>query len=429
MAGLDWPTDYLRAHVPHLAIVSLLALYPSIYHLLANSLGLYEAEILLPGVETMTAVLYFGLFAMSFDFISGYTGYLSFGHAAFYGTGAYTVILVANGAVPLLGPGTPFVVSLLVAGLLAVLLALVVGLVSFRLSGVYFAMITLGFAQVLYVFIRGWDYVARNPRDGPSVGPTHSEGFQLGVPGVDQLNVAIGVLTGDEVTMLGHTLGGTAVSYYAIGAVVLLCYFAMQRIIHSPFGRVMIAIRENEERAVAIGYDTYRYKLAAFAVSGFFAAIAGGLFAGFRRSASPENSFYFLTTGDALLASIIGGFGTLAGPLFGRLFDETVREFLSKSGQGGGLLPYLRAGLGEETLSTPVVGNTSLGTLIDTLLNGHASLYIGIVFVLFVLYVPDGLLGTVRQRVGGKLAHVSAVRFGDGSTANATTDDATGEEE
>ena len=391
----------------------MLALYPAFHHLLVTSPVGAEATMVLPTVERMTAVLYFGLFAMSFDFISGYTGYLSFGHAAFYGTGAYTVILIANGAVPLLGSGTPFMLSLLVGGLVAVVLALIVGVVSFRLSGVYFAMITLGFAQVLYVFVRGWDFVARNPRDGPSVSPIHSEGFQIGVPGVDQLNLAIGILTGDEVTILGQTLGGTAVSYYMIGAVVLVCYFAMQRIVHSPFGRVLIAIRENEERAVAIGYNTYLYKLAAFAISGFFAAIAGGLFAGFRRSASPENSFYFLTTGDALLSSIIGGFGTLAGPLFGRLFDETVREFLSKSGQGGGLLPYLQALLGEGALATPVVGGMTLGGLIDTLLNGHASLYVGVVFVLFVLYVPDGLLGTVRSRYGsGTLASAAAERFG-----------------
>nr|WP_276273945.1 branched-chain amino acid ABC transporter permease [Halomicroarcula sp. GDY20] len=361
----------------------------------------------------MTSVLYFGLFAMSFDFISGYTGYLSFGHAAFYGTGAYTVILIANGAVPLLPTSTPFMVSLLVGGVFAVLLAIVIGLVSFRLSGVYFAMITLGFAQVLYVFVRGWDYVASNPRDGPSVGGTHPSGFDIGIPGVDPFNIGIGVLAGEEAALLGHTLSSTAVSYYMIGLVVLVCYFAMQRIIHSPFGRVMIAIRENEERAVAIGYNTYLYKLAAFAISGFFGAVAGGLFAGFRRSATPESSFYFLTTGDALLASIIGGFGTLAGPLYGWLFDETIREFLSKSGQGGGLLPYLRAGLGEETLATPVIGDMTLGGLVNTLLNGHASLYVGVVFVLFVLYVPDGLLGTVRQRVGGTLADVARARFRD----------------
>ena len=129
--------------------------YPGVYHLLVNSPLATETTALLPRMPTMIALLYFGLFAMSSDFISGYTGYLSFGHAAFYGTGAYFVILVANGKVPLLAPGTPFMLSLLLAGLLAALLALVIGLVSFRLTGVYFAMITLGFAQVMYVFVRG----------------------------------------------------------------------------------------------------------------------------------------------------------------------------------------------------------------------------------------------------------------------------------
>lgn len=408
---MGWPREYLRDHTAHIVIIALLALYPPVYHTLLNSAVSAETQMLLPTVETMVGVMYFGLFAISFDFISGYTGYLSFGHAVFYGTGAYTVILIANGKLPLLGPGTPFMLSLLVGGLIAIVLAILVGLVSFRLSGVYFAMITLGFAQVFYVFVRGWDYVATNPRDGPAVGPSHAEGFQIGVPGIDQLSLSIGVLTGDEVVLLGSTLSGTEVSYYMIGLVVLACYLAMQRVIHSPFGRVMIAIRENEERAVAIGYNTYLYKLGAFAISGFFAAVAGGLFAGFKRSASPENAFYFLVTGDALLASIIGGFGTLAGSLYGHLFDETVREFLSKAGQGGGLLPYLRALLGQETLDATLVGDTTIGGLIDLLLNGHASLYVGLVFVLFVLYVPDGLLGTLRARLGGTFAEALPAKF------------------
>ncbi|SEO88504.1 amino acid/amide ABC transporter membrane protein 2, HAAT family (TC 3.A.1.4.-) [Halogranum amylolyticum] len=360
---------------------------------------------LLPRVETMVGVLYFALFAMSFDFVSGYTGYLSFGHAAFYGTGAYLVVLAANGKLPLLGAETPFVLLLVLGGLLALLLALLIGAVSFRLTGVYFAMITLGFSQVLYVFVRDWDFVGSNPRDGIAV-TGRTTGFEIGVPGVDALNLAIGQLSGDEIEgLLGFvSLSTTEVSYYMVGLVVLVCYFAMQRIIHSPFGRVMVAIRENEERAEAVGYDTFRYKLGAFAISAFFAAVAGGLFAGFRRSATPENAFFFLVAGDALLAAIIGGFGTLAGPLYGRLFDETVREFLSKAGEGGGLLPYLQSQLGEATLSTVVYDGLTVGEAIDTFLNGHAALYVGLLFVLFVLYVPNGMVGTVRDRLGGRVA-------------------------
>ena len=400
-----WYRQYAEDHLVHLLVVLAFAAYPGVYTLLVNSGLSPEVTALLPRIETLVVVLFFGLFAMSFDFISGYTGYLSFGHAAFYGTGAYVVVLAANGKLPGLGPETPFMLLLVLAGLAAAVVALAIGSVSFRLSGVYFAMITLGFSQVLYVFIRDWDFVSSAPRDGVAVTGT-TEGFQIGVPGVDALNVAIGQLTGDSVEgLFGFVnLSTTEVSFYAIGAVVLGCYLALQRLVHSPFGRTLIAIRENEERARAVGYNTYAYKLGAFVVSGFFAGVAGALFAGFRRSVTPENGFYFLVAGDALLASIIGGFGTLAGPLFGRLFDETVREFLSKEGGGGGLLPYLRANVGDATLATELYNGLTVAEAINTFLNGHAALYVGLLFVLFVLYVPNGLLGTTRDRLGGTLS-------------------------
>jgi branched-chain amino acid transport system permease protein len=401
--GVGWPLRYLREHLVHIGVLAFFALYPALYAVLvASPLGA-ELTAVLPRVETMTAVFYFGLFAMAFDFISGYTGYLSFGHAVFYGAGAYLVVLGANGRLPLFGADVPFMFLLVLAGLLGVALAVLVGSVSFRLTGVYFAMITLGFAQVFYVFVRGWDYVSDNPRDGVAV-LGRTEGFDVGIPYVDALNLGIGQLAGEDLALLGLELSAVEVSYYMIGLVVAICYLAMQRIIHSPFGRVMIAIRENEQRAEAIGYDTFRYKLGAFAISGFFAAIAGGLFAGYRWSVSPENSLFFLVTGDALLAAIIGGFGTLAGPLFGRLFDETVQEFLSDAGQGGGLLPYLRENLPASVLETDLLGGLTLGEGIETFLNGHESLYIGALFVLFVLFVPGGLLGTIRARLGGPVA-------------------------
>jgi branched-chain amino acid transport system permease protein len=128
------------------------------------------------------------------------------------------------------------------------------------------------------------------------------------------------------------------------------------------------------------------------------------LFAAFRQSVTPENGFYFLVAGDALLASIIGGFGTLVGPLYGRLFEESVQEFLSKSGSGGGLLPWLEANVPSGVLQAELFNGLTVAEAIDTFLNGHAELYVGVMFVLFVLYVPNGLLGTVRDRAGGTLA-------------------------
>ncbi|RYJ13970.1 branched-chain amino acid ABC transporter permease [Halogeometricum borinquense] len=422
-----WPVQYLRDHVVHLAVIAFFAAYPGVYAVLTNSPVGQEMAYLLPRVETMIAVFYFGLFAMSFDFISGYTGYLSFGHAAFYGAGAYLVVLASNGKIPFVPVDTPFVALLVLGGFVALALAVIIGVVSFRLTGVYFAMITLGFSQVLYVFIRDWDYVGSNPRDGIAV-LERTAPFNIGVPGVDALNLAIGQLAGESVEgFLGFlTFSPAEVSYYMVGLVVAGCYFALQRIVHSPFGRVLIAIRENEERARAVGYDTFRYKLGAFALSAFFAGVAGGLFAGFRRSVTPENSFYFLVAGDALLAAIIGGFGTIAGPLFGRLFDETIREFLSKGGEGGGLLPFIDDTLGEATLSTVLYDGLTVNRAIDTFLNGHAALYLGIVFVLFVLYVPNGLLGTLRDRLGGTVAdrlparavHLVRARTVDQSTSD-----------
>jgi branched-chain amino acid transport system permease protein len=399
-----WLVQYGREHIAHIAVIVFLAVYPGLHTLLVNSAFSPVLVAVLPEVETMIAVLYFGLFAMSFDFISGYTGYLSFGHAAFYGAGAYFVVLAANGKVPFVPSGTPFMLLLILAGLCAVVLAVAIGAVSFRLSGVYFAMITLGFAQVLYVFMRGWNYLGSNPRNGVFV--SGSVVFEIGVPFVDPLNVAIGQLSGDEIEgLLGFiSLSSSEVSYYAIGVVALVCYFAMQRVLHSPFGRVMLAIRENEERARAIGYNTFRYKLTAFAISGFFAGIAGALFSGYRGSVSPDNSLFFLVTGEALLSTIIGGFGTLVGPLYGRLFAESVREFLSKAGAGGGLLPYLRENIPASVLGSELINGFTVADTIETFLNGHASLYLGLLFVLFVLYVPHGLLGTVRARLGSTVA-------------------------
>jgi branched-chain amino acid transport system permease protein len=371
--------------------------------LLRTPLGA-EFNVLLPRIHVMVAVLYVGLFAMSFDFVSGYTGYLSFGHALFYGIGAYLVVLTATGRVPLLPADTPFMALLLLGGMLAVVIALLVGVVSFRLTGVYFAMITLGFAEVAHVFIRNWDHVSSNPRDGASVGA--GDGFSIGVPGVDALQVQIGRLVGTDLGEvfglgLGIAVDATWISYYAVGAVVLVCYFAMQRIIHSPFGRVMIAIRENEERARAVGYDVFRFKLVAFAISGFFAAVAGALFAGYRRSVAPENTFDLFVTADALLASIVGGFGTLAGALYGYLFTASVEGVLSTESHG--VARYLRRVLPDATLSAGV-GGVTVADVIDVLVDGRADLYLGIVFILFVLYVPRGILGTLRDRVGGTVA-------------------------
>ena len=390
--------EYLRDHAVHAAVIVGFVLYPLAYEALLATPAAPFAEAFLPAITFMVVVLYMGLFAMSFDFISGYTGYLSFGHAAFYGTGAYFVVLAANGQIPGVPGGTPFMITLLLGAVVAGLLALVIGSVSFRLTGVYFAMITLGFAQVIYELIRSWGYVSTNPTEGATVS---GDALAIGVPFVDALSLDVGRLTGESVENLlglGIDLSTTVVSYYALGIVVVVCYFAMQRILHSPFGRVMIAIRENEERARAVGYPTYRFKLAAFAISGFFGAIAGGVFAAYSRSVAPDGTFYFLVTADALITTIIGGFGTLAGPVFGTLFTQGLEDVLST--ESGGVATLLRERLPASVLEADLFG-VSLELFVNTAVDGRAPLYLGIIFVLFVLFVPNGILGTLRDRLGG----------------------------
>ena len=398
-----WIGQYLRDHLLLVVIVAMFVAYPFLYGFLTNQFGI-AAAMILPETRTMLTIMALGLFAMSFDFVSGYTGYLSFGHAAFFGIGAYFVVMGFNGQVPLVPAELPFMFLLVLGGLVAAVAALLIGLISFRLSGVYFAMITLGISEVLYVVSNNWDYItpgSSDPSDGVAAGAPSDVGFfepVIGIPFVDPLNAMVGPF-GDE-TLLGFDFGDPQiVSYFLIGAVVLLCYLAMKRIIHSPFGKVMIAVRENEERARAIGYNTFRYKMGAFMISAFFGAIAGGLLVAYVGTIDPQNSFFFLVTGFALVAAIIGGLGTLAGPFFGYIFLEGVQEFLAREGGGGGLQPFL-----EQTLPGGVLelnlGGLTVNEALNSFMTGHGEFYAGIIFVLFVLYIPIGLLGTLRQRLG-----------------------------
>jgi len=407
--SLSWPGEYLRDHTVHILVVLGFVLYPFVQAILIDIFGI-TAQMILPQVSTMTALMWLGLFAMSFDFISGYTGYLSFGHAAFFGTGAYFTILAHNGQIPFLPPELPFMSLIILSAIVAAVLAFLVGVVSFRLTGVYFAMITLGFAELLFVVSENWDWLTpgvADPRDGIAMQPTNQQFVQpeIGVPFVDSLQVEIGRFGSDTLfgldSLLGVAITPTHVSFYALGAVVLICYLLMQRIIHSPFGRVMIAIRENEERAKAIGYKTFRFKMGALMISAFFGAIAGALMVGFNQAADPTDSFYFLVTGFALVASIIGGLGTLAGPLFGYLFFEAVDEFLAREGQGGGLQPFLEQTLPDSVLNF-AVGNLTIDEALSAFMTGHAEFYTGLIFVIFVLYAPIGILGTLRERYGGQ---------------------------
>jgi branched-chain amino acid transport system permease protein len=230
------------------------------------------------------------LFAMSLNLLVGYTGLVSFGHAAYFGIGAYTAgILMKKLAVP-------FLFALPAAAALAALAALVFGFFCVRLTRIYFAMLTLAFAQIVWAICFKWNEVTGGEQGMPEV-PYPDFAWLQSVP----------------------FLGGWRTSeyfYFVSLAVVAACLWAMRRIVASPFGRILTTIRENPERAAFIGVDVRRYELAAFVLAGAFAGVAGGLFGIFNRGVFPDFA-YWSKSAEVLIMTLLGGSQTFYGPAVG----------------------------------------------------------------------------------------------------------------
>jgi branched-chain amino acid transport system permease protein len=289
---------------------------------------------LMPYKALATQVLIFGLFALGFNVLYGYTGRLSFGHAAYYGLGAYgTGIALARLKVDSLWLG-------LGAGLLlAAVGGAIIGYLCLRRSGIYFAMLTLAFAQLLYFVgfhladITGGD-------DGLRGIPT----LPVRIPGVGAIS-----------------LDSSLAFYYFAFVIVAFAMFALKRILDSPFGSVLQAIRENGERAQACGYNVNRIRWLSFVFSASFAGLAGGLDA-MRLSVVPIESLYWTTSGQAVIMTLLGGAGTFFGPFV-----------------GAGTYLVLEDRLSVVTESWPLV--------------------VGAIFMAFVLFLPQGIWGTLLARI------------------------------
>jgi len=238
-----------------------------------------------------------GLYAMAWDFLNGYVGMFSFGHAAFFGTGAYAVaILVVRGGV------TSAPVLLLAALAASVVVGAVVGYLSARVVAVAIFLVTFACAEALYLL------VLTDPR-----GLTNGDNGLAGV--------VLAPLLGVDLTQPGTF-------YYVALAVVVLGYRLLAAIARSQFGQVLLGIRENEVRVRFAGYHVEQYKTAAVAVSAFFAGLAGALTALHERIASPE-TLGWAVSGDAVLYATLGGTGTLLGPVLGAGIVVVAREVLS----------------------------------------------------------------------------------------------------
>ncbi len=257
---------------------------------------------LIPGVYTVfaTNLACFALFAVAFDVLLGFTGLLSFGHAMFWGGSAYvTTIAVVAGHV---APPLAVVVGTMYAGVLA----LGVGAVSIRSAGIYFAMITLALAQLQYFIAFGWHDLTGG-----------ENGLQFAGRG----------------SLAGLSLDNDRVFYYAVLAVVVLCVAFAVRVVGSPFGLVLAAMRDNEPRARSIGYNVARFKLSAFVMSGTMAGLAGALYALNNRLVGLDVVDWH-TSGKVVMMTILGGIGTLYGPIAGAGLFESLEYFVSKTPLG-----------------------------------------------------------------------------------------------
>lgn len=232
----------------------------------------------------MTKILVFAIFAISLDLIWGYTGLSSMGHAAFFGIAGYaTAILIRHyGAVT-------FLETAPLSILITTVFAAVFGIISLRVSGLYFLMVTLALGQALFSIAWEWYHVT-----GGAFGLTIPP-LKLGIPGVTSTSISI---------------------YYFVFILFIICYFLLRLIVKSPFGHVLQGIRENEPRMRALGYNTWLYKYIAFIIAGFFAGISGILFVHWNMLISPYQLGMIQST-YAVLCVILGGPGTLIGPVIG----------------------------------------------------------------------------------------------------------------
>jgi branched-chain amino acid transport system permease protein len=302
-----------------------------------TAIGLILTPVLLPYLgfapNTVNRILVWGLFGIGFDILFGYTGLLSFGQSAFYGTGGFVAAYLLTQA------GFDHVTLSLIVGMVAAAVTgYLVGLIALRRTGIYFAMITVAIAEVFF-------YVEFNPL-------SEWTGGENGLPGVPTPTLDLGF------TAIHFTTGWSLYWYLAV------CYFVgiviALRIVRSPVGAILRAIRENPLRAAAVGHNIHGYKLTAFVIAAAYAGFAGGLL-GVLQGFMPYEAFIFDTSGQLVMQTAIGGAGTLFGPLLGAAVWLFLQDFL-------------QAALG---------------------LGAAWKLVLGLVFVLLVCFLRHGIIGGI----------------------------------
>ncbi len=288
--------------------------------------------------DTVNRILVWGLFGIGFDILFGYTGLLSFGQSAFYGTGGFVAAYLLTQA------GFPYVILALVIGMVvAAIVGYLIGLLALRSTGIYFAMITVAIAEIFF-------FVEFNPLAAWT-------GGENGLPGVPTPTLYLGFKTIHFTS--GWSLYPFLAFIYFLGIVLAL------RIVRSPVGAILTAIRENPLRAAAVGHNVQGYKLTAFVIAAAYAGMAGGLL-GVMQAFMPPDAFMFDTSGQLVMQTAIGGRATLFGPLVGAAVWLFLQDFLQ----------------------------STLG------LGATWKLVLGVVFVLLVVFLRQGIIGGFRDLFG-----------------------------
>jgi branched-chain amino acid transport system permease protein len=316
-----------------------------------------------PGVKALNVaakILVFVVLVASFDLLLGYTGIVSFAHTMFFGIGAYGVAVASTR----MGPGWGAIAAGLVVSLaLSFVLALLVGLFSLRVRAIFFSMITLAVAAAFQTLASQLSDITGG-EDGLTFKMPEilSPGWQL-----------------SEEPFLGVSLDGRLVSYYLLFIAALVLLLAMLRIVNSPFGRVLQAIRENEFRAEAIGYRVVYYRTMSSILSALFATVAGAMLAIWLRYNGPDTSLSFEVMLDVLLIVVIGGMGTIYGAAIGSgifvVAQSYLQDLLKYASDAASGLPWLAALLSPD----------------------RWLLWLGLLFVLSVYYFPTGVVGRLRS--------------------------------
>jgi branched-chain amino acid transport system permease protein len=330
--------------------------------LLVLLVGLALAPFIIPGVKSLNVaakILVFVVLVASFDLLLGYTGIVSFAHTMFFGIGAYGIAIASTR----MGPGwSSIAAGLAVSLLLSFFLALAIGLFSLRVRAIFFSMITLAVAAAFQTLASQLSDITGG-----------EDGLTFKMPEL----LSPGTQFSDT-PLFGVTLDGRLLCYYLLFVVALVLLLAMLRIVNSPFGRVLQAIRENEFRAEAIGYRVVLYRTTSSILSALFATLAGAMLAIWLRYNGPDTSLAFEVMVDVLLIVVIGGMGTVYGAAIGSgvfvIAQSYLQDLLQLGSDATSGLPWLAALLSPD----------------------RWLLWLGVLFVLSVYYFPTGVVGRLR---------------------------------